>query len=162
MEPSFENTSRSGLSRDGTHRLNRFTLVVTIALILICNSLLLFGLWVSGLNLDVVLAKPELYDPSNGHCVGVVWSEVAGADGLVKVCSEWIDFSDISGATHTLPPNQPLAMDAEGNIYFPGQKAENYRLIALIIFAIVVTVVGMWMKRELITRYRGYLHSLDQ
>jgi len=107
------------------------------------------------------LAKPELYDPANGDCVGVQWAKVNGAEGLVKVCTEWIDFSDISGQTHSLPPGRALAMGADGNLYFPGQSTENYRLIALMIFAIVVMASGMWVKRQLIAKYQSRLQSFD-
>lgn len=144
---------------DESQRVRRFTHVVTIGLILGCNALLLLGLWVSGVDLESTLAKPELYDPANGHCVGVQWTKVAGAEGLVKVCTEWIDFSDISGQTHSLAPGKALAMGADGNLYFPGQSTENYRLIALMIFAIVVVVSGMWVKRQLIAKYQIRLHS---
>ena len=146
---------------DIPRRVRRFTHLVTIGLIVSCNGLLLFGLWVSGVDLETALAKPELYDPANGHCVGVKWTKVTGADGLVKVCTEWIDFSDISGQTHTLDSGKALAMGADGNLYFPGQSTENYRLIALMIFAIVVIVSGMWVKRQLIANYQQRLQSLD-
>ena len=115
----------------------------------------------SGVDLEAALGNPELYDPANGHCVRVQWEEVAGAEGMIKVCTEWIDFSDISGETHSMPPDKVLAMGADGNLYFSGQSAENYRLIALMIFAIVVMVSGMWVKRRLIAKYQGYLQSID-
>ena len=144
---------------DEFRRLQRFTRIVTIGLILGCNALLLLGLWVSDVDLETTLAKPELYDPANGDCVGVQWTKVAGAEGLVKVCTEWLDFSDISGQTHSLVPGKALAMDVDGNLYFPGQSAENYRLIALMIFAIVVMACGMWAKRQLIAKYQIHLQS---
>ena len=144
-----------------SRRVQRFTLWVTIGLILSCNALLLFGLWVSGVDLETALGKPELYDPTNGDCVGVEWTKVTGADGLIKVCTEWIDFSDISGETHSLDSGKTLAMGADGNLYFSGQSTENYRLIALMIFAIVVMVSGMWVKRQLIVNYQRRLQSLD-
>ena len=144
-----------------SRRVQRFTRLVTIGLIVGCNALLLLGLWVSGVDLEAALAKPELYDPANGHCVGVQWTKVAGAEGWIKVCSEWIDFSDISGQTHSLPLGKALAMGADGNLYFPGQSTENYRLIALMIFAIVVMATGMWMKRLVIAKYQIRLQSLD-
>jgi len=52
-------------------------------------------------------------------------------------------------------------MGADGNLYFPGQSTENYRLIALMIFAIVVMASGMWLKRQLIAKYRVRLQSFD-
>ena len=144
---------------DESRRLQRFTHIVTISLILGGNALLFLGLWVSGVDLEAALAPPELYDPANGHCVGVQWEKVAGAEGLVKVCTEWIDFSDISGQMHSLPPGKALAIGADGNLYFSGQSAENYRLIALMIFAIVVLALGMWVKHQLIARYQVRLQS---
>jgi len=156
------NTERPVLQKsDDARRLQRFTHIVTIGLILGCNALLFLGLWFSGVDLEAVLAKPELYDPANGDCVGVQWAKVNGAEGLVKICTEWIDFSDISGQTHSLPPGRALAMGADGNLYFTGQSTENYRLIALMIFAIVVIVLGMWVKRHLIAKYQGRLQSFD-
>ena len=142
-------------------KVKRFTWVVTGALIVGCNALLLAGLWVSGIDLETTLSKPELYDPANGHCVRVVWSKIEGAEGLVKVCTEWLDFSDVSGITHTLPEGKTLAMGPDGNLYFSGHAADNYRLIVLMIFAIVVMASGMWMKRVLITKYQNHLQSLD-
>jgi hypothetical protein len=141
--------------------LRRFTLVVTVALIIGCNALLLTGLWVSGIDLEMALSKPELYDPANGHCVRVMWSKVVGAEGLIKVCTEWLDFSDVSGDTHVLPQGKILAMGPDGNLYFSGQDTDNYRLIALIIFVIVVMLSGMWMKRVLIAKYHDHLQSID-
>ncbi len=146
---------------DQSSRIRRFTLMITVVLIVVCNALLFLGLWVSGVDLESALAKPELFDPANGHCVGVQWEKVTGAEGLVKVCSEWLDFSDISGQTHSLAPGKALAMDADGNLYFPGQDKENYRLIALMIFAIVVIVLGMWIKRQLIAKYQVYLQTIS-
>ena len=146
---------------DESRRVRRYTHVVTIGLILSCNALLLLGLWVSGLDLEAALAKPELFDPANGQCVGVQWKKVVGAEGLVKVCQEWIDFSDISGQTHTLAADRALAMGADGNLYIRGQSAENYRLIALTIFAIVVMAGGMWLKRQLIAKYQIRLQSIN-
>ncbi len=144
-----------------SRRLRRFTLGVTVMLIVACNTLLLAGLWASGIDLETVLSKPELYDPANGHCVRVMWSKVAGAEGLVKVCSEWLDFSDISGETHVLPKGKTLAMGPDGNLYFSGEAADNFRLIALMIFAIVVMASGMWIKRVLINKYHQHLQSVD-
>lgn len=154
-EPPF--LEESDLSR----RVQRYTHFVTIGLFLGCNALLFAGLWVSGVDLEAALAKPELYDPANGHCVGVQWKKVVGAEGLVKVCQEWIDFSDISGQTHSLASDRALAMGADGNLYFRGQSSENYRLIALTIFAIVVMAGGMWLKRQLIAKYQIRLQSFN-
>jgi len=157
----------NGSRQDGEHnnpdesrRIRRFTHCVTIGLIVGCNALLFLGLWVSGVDLESTLGKPELYDPENGHCVRIQWTKVEGVEGLTKVCTEWLDFSDISGQIHVLDPGKALAMGASGNIYFPGQSTENYRLIALMIFAIVVLLCGIWTKHQLIAKYKIYIQSV--
>ncbi len=143
-------------------KMRWFSWLVTGSLIVICNVLLFIGLWVSGVDLETALSKPELYDPQNGHCVGVTWSKVDGVEGLIKVCTEWLDFSDISGEIHRLPPGKALAMGADGNLYFSGQTGENYRLIGLVIFVIVVVASGMWLKRFLIGKYQFHLQESDR
>jgi hypothetical protein len=159
-EYSMQNSNLKDNARV-SQRMKRFTFFVTGGLIIGCNALLLAGLWLSGIDLETALSKPELYDPANGHCVRVKWSKIEGADGLIKVCTEWLDFSDITGETHVLPEGKSLAMGPDGNLYFSGDAADNYRLIALMIFAIVVMASGMWMKRVLIVKYHAYLQSLD-
>ncbi len=143
-------------------KMRWFSWLVTGGLIVVCNLLLLIGLWISGVDLETALSKPELYDPQNGHCVGVTWAKVDGVDGLIKVCTEWLDFSDISGEIHRLPPGKALAMGADGNLYFAGQPGENYRLIGLVIFVIVVVASGMWLKRYLIGKYHYHLQASDR
>lgn len=143
-------------------KMQWFSWGVTLGLFLVCNVLLLGGWWVSGVDLEAALSKPELFDPLNGHCVGVAWSKVEGVEGLIKVCTEWLDFSDMSGVTHRLPPGKAIAMGGDGNLYFPGQAGENYRLIGLVIFVIVIVALGMWLKRFLISKYHSYLQATDQ
>ena len=143
-------------------KMRWFSWGVSIGLMVVCNALLVGGWWVSGVDLESALSKPELYDPQSGHCVGVAWAKVEGVEGLIKVCTEWLDFSDISGETHRLPPGKALAMGADGNLYFPGQAHENYRLIGLVIFVIVVVASGMWVKRFLIGKYHHHLLTSDQ
>ena len=143
-------------------KMRWFSWGVTIGLMVLCNGFLLGGWWISGVDLESALSKPELYDPQNGHCVGVTWSKVEGVEGLIKVCTEWLDFSDITGETHRLPPGKAIAMGLDGNLYFPGQAHENYRLIGLVIFVIVVVMTGMWFKQFLIRKYLYHLRAIDQ
>ncbi|MDR4494911.1 MAG: hypothetical protein R3B74_10850 [Nitrospirales bacterium] len=143
-------------------KMRWFSRLVTVGLFVVCNALLFVGLWASGVDLEAALSKPELYDPQNGHCVGVTWAKVDGVDGLIKVCTEWLDFSDISGEIHRLPSGKPLAMGADGNLSFSGQTYENYRLIGLVIFVIVVVASGMWLKRFLIGKYHYHLQTSDR
>ena len=143
-------------------RLRWFTRGVTILLIIVCNALLLGGLWISGVDLDIALSKPELYDPENGYCVRVGFAKVEGAKGPIQLCTEWLELSDPSGHTHHIREGIGLAIGADGQLYYQARQWENFRLIALLLFVIGVIGSGMWVKRYLISRYQLQLQSLDQ
>jgi hypothetical protein len=135
---------------------------VTILLIIVCNALLLGGLWMSGVDLDIALSTQEFYDPKNGHCVRVAFANVEGIDRPIQICTEWLDLSDPSGNTHHLREGLGLAMGADGHLYYQARRGEIFRLIALVMFVILVIGSGMWAKRYLISRYQLQLRSLDQ
>jgi hypothetical protein len=135
---------------------------VTILLIVVCNALLLGGLWMSGVDLDIALSKPELYDPKNGYCVRVGFANVVGVDRPIQICTEWLNLSDPSGNTHQIREGIGLAMGADGQLYYQARQGENFRLIALVMFVILVIGSGMWAKRYLISRYQLQLQGLDQ
>ncbi len=138
-------------------RIVWFTRGVTVVLILVCNGLLVLGWWVSGVNLDMALSKPEIYDVNSHYCVGVKWLEIRGVAQPMKVCTEWLDLSDPSGATHTLRPGHTLVVGTDGELHYEDQRDEDYRLIGLVLFVIAVFAAGLWMKRYLIARYLRHL-----
>lgn len=143
-------------------RLKWFTTGVSILLIIVCNAMLVAGWWVSGVDLERALSKPEIYDPNNGYCVQVAWTRVVGVEGPVKICSEWLDFSDPSGNTHSIQRGAALAMGDNGQLYYEGQRNEDYRLLGLAVFVIAVIGFGMWVKHYLITKYQLRLQGLDE
>ncbi|UCE63407.1 MAG: hypothetical protein JSU59_11180 [Nitrospirota bacterium] len=135
---------------------------MTILLIIVCNALLLGGLWMSGVDLDIALSKPELYDPENGHCLRVGFAKVEGAQRPIQLCTEWLELSDPSGNTHHIREGIGLVMGADGQLYYQARQGENFRLIALLMFVIVVIGSGMWAKRFLISWYQLQLQSLGK
>ena len=143
-------------------RLKWFSSGLSILLIIVCNAMLVAGWWISGVNLDRALSKPEIYDQNNAYCVQVSWIRVSGVEGPVKVCSKWLDVSDLSGDTHSIQPGVPLAMGTDGQLYYEGQRDEDYRLIGLVVFVIAVIGLGMWVKSYLITKYQLRLQTLDE
>lgn len=143
-------------------RLRWFARGVTVLLIIVCNALLLGGLWLSGVDLDIALSKPELYDPENGYCVRVGFANVEGVKGPLQICTEWLDFSDPSGNTHQIREGGGLALGADGQLYYQARQWENFRLVALVMFVVFIIGSGMWVKRFLISRYQLQLQSLDQ
>ncbi|MEC4673089.1 MAG: hypothetical protein VST68_02755 [Nitrospirota bacterium] len=142
-------------------RLRCFTFGVTAFLIIACNALLLGGLWASGLDLDFVLSKSDLYNPSQGHCVRVAWADVTGVDGPIQVCSEWLDTTDPTGQVHTLRTEEPLAMGKDGNLYYERRRQTDYRLLGLVVFSILVIVSGARMKQCFIGWYRDRLQQSE-
>lgn len=132
---------------------------VTLSLIVVCNLVLLTALWVSGLDLDFVLTNSELYDPKAGHCVGVAWVDVAGVEGPIRVCSEWLDTTDPTGRVHTLQPGEPLAMSGEGNLYYANARDAEHWVLGLLLFTVAVIYLGMRTKRGLLTWYEARLRE---
>ena len=129
---------------------------VTLGLIVVCNVVLLGALWVSGRDLDFVL-----YDPKAGHCVGVAWADVAGVEGPIRVCSEWLDTTDPSGRIHTLQPGEPLAMSDDGNLYYENARTADNSVLGLLLFCVAVIYLGMWTKRVLLTWYETRLRQQE-
>lgn len=140
-------------------RFRWFSFGITLLLIIVCNGLLLGGLWASGLDLDFVLTNTDLYNPEIGHCVGVIWAEVSGVDSPIQVCSEWLDTTDPTGQVHKLRANEPLAMGSDGNLYYQNARNADHQLLGLLAFVVVVIFSGMRLKRFLITWYQLRLHG---
>jgi len=143
-------------------RFRWFSFWITLLLIIVCNGMLLGGLWASGLDLDFVLTNSDLYDPATGHCVGVAWTNVSGVESPIQVCSEWLDTTDPTGQVHTLRTNEPLAMGADGNLYYQNARNADHQLLALLAFTVVVIYSGMRLKRFLITWYQLQLQAGSQ
>ena len=143
-------------------RLRWFTGGITLFLILACNALMLGALWASGLDLEFVLSKSDLYDPLKAHCVRVGLATINGVDGPIQVCSEWLDTTDPTGRVHTLRTDEPLAMDENGNLYYERLRRTDYRLLALVFFSIVVIASGVGIKHRLIGWYRARLQRSER
>lgn len=86
---------------DQDRRLRRYSVLVTTALILVCNALLLLGIWGSDVNLEALFRVPEVFNPSRDICLRRSWHKVAGVEQPVQLCYEWINLSDPTGETHT-------------------------------------------------------------
>ncbi len=132
---------------------------ITLGLIIVCNLVLLGALWLSDLNLDFALNSSELYDPELSYCVGVAWADVSGVDGPVRVCSEWLDTTDPTGRVHSLRAEEPLAMSADGNLYYENARNADRWALGLASLTVAVMYLGMRTKRELLTWYETRLRK---
>ncbi len=144
-----------------TRRLRRFSLGVTIAMMVLCNAVFLLGIWVSGVNLDRLIRFPDVFNPKRDICLRQTWQKVIGSDELVQLCSEWINLSDPSGRTHQFPKDTQVKQGADGRLYFDHGAHVDYRLFVFVLFVISILAGGLLLKRYLVSRYKLRLDSMD-
>jgi hypothetical protein len=142
-----EEASRNALVR-------RFSLRVTLVLIVLCNAVFLFGVWGSGVNLDELVQTPDLFNPTSDICLRLTWQRLAGAPDPVRLCSEWINLSDPTGKPHLLDANTKVKQGPDGRYYVDRAVSADYRLVGFVGFAGAVLMSGMLIRRYLVARYR--------
>jgi hypothetical protein len=142
-------------------RVRRFATRLTIGFIIGGNALFLAALWLSGLDLDQVFGDQELFDPTRDICLRMAWYRPQGEQEPVRLCKEWINLKDSSGTVHKFEKDVPITKGTDGKFYVQSSHAGDHRLIALLIFIIVMTVLGMAAQRYLIARYRARLTALN-
>jgi hypothetical protein len=139
--------------------VRRFGIGVSILLIVFCNAILLFGVWVSGVNLDELMKTPDFFNSKQDICLRLTWQKVAGASEPMRLCSEWINLSDPSGKTHQIQNNMKVRQGANGQYYLDRGIQADYRLLGVALFVVVVIVMGIVVKRYLVNRYRLHLET---
>jgi hypothetical protein len=139
------------------HRVRRYTYRVTAILIVLCNAVLLLGVWGSGVNLDTLFTTPDRFNPAKDICVRLSWHKVAGIERPVQLCYEWINLSDPSGDTHKFQAETQVVKDAAGKLYYDEGVRVDYRVFVLGACVVAVVALGVTLKRYLIARYRGHL-----
>ncbi len=100
--PMDAETTATGDVESRQALVRRFARVVSLAMIVLCNAIVLVGLWASGINLDELAATPDVFNSKQDICLRLGWQSVTGAADPVPLCSEWINLSDPSGKTHQL------------------------------------------------------------
>lgn len=61
-------------------KIRRFSLGVSLALMVLCNAILLLGLRLSGINLDDLVKTPELFNAKQDVCLRLTWQSPPGVD----------------------------------------------------------------------------------
>ena len=140
-------------------RVRRYSTVVTVALIVLCNAVLLAGIWFSGINLEQLVKTPDLFNPKSDICVRLTWQRLTGAQDPVRLCSEWINLADPTGKAHILDKETRVRQGADGRYYVDQNVQPDYRLVGYVGFVGMVTVLGMLARRYLVGRYRGRLEA---
>ena len=89
-------------------KIRRFSLAVSLVLMVLCNAILLGGLALSGINLDDLVKTPDFFNAKQDVCLRLSWQSVPGAHEPVRLCSEWLNLADPSGKPHYLQPDTKL------------------------------------------------------
>jgi hypothetical protein len=128
-------------------------------MMILCNAIVLVGLWASGINLDELAAPPDIFNSKQDICLRLGWQSVTGAAEPVRLCSEWINLSDPSGETHQIQREIKLRQGPDGQYYVDRGIHADYRLLILVVFVVAVVVSGVVAKWYLVSRYRLRLES---
>jgi hypothetical protein len=142
------------LEEEKRRKLRRYSLGVSVVMIVVCNAVFLAGLWWSGVNLDALVRTPDVYNPAKDICVRLSWHKVTGGHDPVKLCNEWINLSDPTGETHKFQKDTKVVQGADGKLYFDHGDQVDYRFFLLAVFVMAVIAGGMALIRYLIARYR--------
>ncbi len=147
----------SGEPEPWDSQVRRYAARVKIGVILLCQTVLVLGIWATGIKLDRLVRTPDVYNPTQDVCVRHGWHRVAGVERPVRLCSEWINLSDPSGETHTFQRETVVLLAADGKLYLDHGPRADYRLLVFVVSVLVVIGFGMILTRYLITRYRRRL-----
>lgn len=142
-------------------KIRRFAIVVTVGMIVLCNCILLLGVWVSGVNLDELVKTPDLFNSKEDICLRLTWQRVTGAAEPVRVCSEWINLADPTGKPHLLAKDVKVRQGPDGQYYFDKGIRADFRLLGLALYVGAVLLFGMWARRYLVSRYRLQLNLAE-
>ncbi|BFU93155.1 MAG: hypothetical protein NTAFB01_43420 [Nitrospira sp.] len=148
-------------SRRRADKIRRFSLGVSLTLVVLCNAVLLGGLALSGINLDDVVKTPDFFNAKQDVCLRLTWQSVPGANEPVRLCSEWLNLSDPTGQAHYLQPDTKLKKGLDGQYYVDQGIQADYRLLMLMLFVTAVIIGGIRAKWFLVNRYRLRLESTD-
>lgn len=142
-------------------KIRRFSLLISIGLVVVCNVILFAGLKLSGINLDDLVKTPDLFNAKQDVCLRLTWQSLPGANEPVRLCSEWLNLSDPSGTTHYLQPDTKLKKGLDGQYYVDQGVQADYRLLMLTLFVTTIIIGGVRAKWFLVNRYRLRLESTD-
>ena len=151
--------SRAPRADRDARRLRRFTVTVTVAMMVACNAVFLLGLWGSEINLDTLIRTPDVFNPEKDICLRMSWHKVSGIEKPVQLCYEWINTTDRSGQTHTFQPDTAVIEGADGHLYLDSGPRVDYRLFLLVGYVVAIVLAGITVQRRVIARYRRWLQE---
>ncbi len=140
-------------------KVRRFASAMSVVMMVVCNAVFLFGIWVTGVSFERLVHTPDIYDPAQDICLRLAYQQVPGAENPVQFCSEWINLADSTGKTHTFQKDTQIKQGADGKFYFDYGPFVDYRLFAVVAFVAAIIVSGIRFKRHIVNRYRMRLEA---
>ena len=142
-------------------KIQRFSLIISLVLMVLCNGVLFAGFTLSGINLDDLVRTPEFFNAKQDVCLRLTWRSVPEVKDPVRLCSEWLNLSDPTGKPHYLAPDTKLKKGLDGQYYIDQGVQADYRLLMLIFFVTAIIIGGVRAKWFLVNRYRLSLEAPD-
>ena len=140
-------------------KVRRFASGFSVVMMVLCNAVFLFGIWVTGVNFELLVRTPDRYDSTHDICLRFAYQRVPGAENPVQYCSEWLNLSDNTGKTHTVQKDTEIKQGADGKFYFDYGPFVDYRLFAVGAFVVGIIVCGIRVTRHVVNRYRMRLEA---
>lgn len=140
-------------------KVRRFASGISVIMMVLCNAVFLFGIWVTGVNFERLVRTPDIYDPKQDICLRLAYQQVQGADNPVQFCSEWLNLADSTGKTHTFQKDTQIKRGADGKFYFDYGPFVDYRFFAVGAFVVAIIACGIRVTRHVVRRYRLRLEA---
>lgn len=136
------------------HRIYRHR--VTGVIILACSLFFLSGLWISHVDLDSLVWREGMFNSKRHICLRMDWlNTTQGQADRVRLCTEWIDLSDLSGETHRVVLKRlEVIKGSDGQIRAYLRRGINFQLVAVSVFLVFIIVGGRWAQQLLIHRHK--------
>jgi hypothetical protein len=142
---------------EGRRRRHRsYSLRITALIMAVSCLAFLAGIRFSGVELENLVWSSEVFDPKTNICLRTAWlNTTQGQNDQVQLCTEWIDHSDMSGETHTLPVDEmDIIRGVDGRIRTQLKRGINYRLVAVTAYLLIIVLGGLYVQRHLIRKYQ--------
>ena len=140
-------------------KVRRFASGISVVMMVVCNAVFLFGIWVTGVNFERLVRTPDIYDSRQDICLRLAYQHVPGSENPVQFCSEWLNLADPTGKTHTFQKDAQLKQGADGKFYFDYGPFVDYRLLVVGAFVVGIIVCGIRVTRHVVNRYRMRLEA---
>ena len=144
-------------------KVRRFSSGVSIVMMVVCNAVFLFGIWVTGVNFERLVRTPDRYSAHNTTSVSDWRTAIFPVPPIP--CN-----SARSGSISLIPPGKPTRLrkrrrsskgPTESSISTM-VRSVDYRFFAVVAFVIAILVCGIVLKRHLVNRYRIRLETAAQ